>query len=120
MFELDMAETVLKKAFWHAVLTVVPAALVAAGVIFCLVGFQEWAACIILVVVPALILLPLVSARYREGPRPEPTPKELRKRAMLWSFLSFMYILAILVDHKTGWNAVLKWAIALAWLVGAL
>lgn len=115
-----MAEIATKKPFRHAVLTVGSAALVAAGVIFYLVRLREWAASLIIILVPALVLLPLISARYKEGPRPEPTPEQHRKSAILWGSLSLVCILTNLLDHRTGWNAVLWWALAIGWLVQAL
>jgi hypothetical protein len=96
-----MPEMPAEKAFWHATFTVGIAALIVAGFLLYLVGphAEEWPAFVVVILVPAILLFPLVYHRYQRGPQPQPTPRQHRKSAILFGWVSAAAWLAIALDH---------------------
>jgi peptidoglycan/LPS O-acetylase OafA/YrhL len=96
------------KAFWHAVLTIGLAVLLVAGFLLYLAGphSENWPAFAVIILVPALIMLPFVYRKYVNGLPPPLTRQQHVKRAVILGLLACAYTAAIFVDHKTGWKFV--------------
>jgi hypothetical protein len=111
-----------RKAFRHALATVGVAILLLAGFLFYLVGphSELWPAFLMVILVPALILLPLVYRKYVNGPTPPLTRQQHINRFILQVLLSCVLAAGIFVDHPTGWRLVSQSCYSGGLLLGAL
>jgi hypothetical protein len=111
-----------KKAFRHALMTVGVAVLLVGGVVFYLTGWQSelWMVQLLVILVPALLLVPLVYRKYANGPPPPLTPQQHRTRAVLLGLLCSASVVVIFIDHRSGWGRVSQFCYSGALLVMAL
>jgi hypothetical protein len=111
-----------KKAFRHALMTVGLAVLLVGGFLLYLTGGRSdlWFAQVLVILVPALLLLPLVYRKYVNGPPPRLTPQQHLTRAVLLGLLGSAYVVAIFINHRSGWGRVSQFCYSGALLVTAL
>ena len=116
------------KALWHALMTVGLGVLLVAGFVL-YVGSRSafwpafvdlWPVLAIIFLVTALILLPFVYRKYRNGPPPPLTRRQHLERAAFLGVLACVYTLLIVFDNEPARHLVWKWLIAGGWLVSGL
>jgi O-antigen/teichoic acid export membrane protein len=111
-----------RKAFWHALTTVIIAAGVAAGFFFFLFGphSKHWLALAIIIVLPALFMLPFVYSRYLSGsPRPAPPASYHYSQAILYFLIAVAFVVLHGIYPKVpGFRD--SWGYTGVWLIMAL
>ena len=103
-----MQEMTKKEAFWQALATVSAAALLmlSALLYFLSPHYSYWPAVLLVVLIPALILLPFAYRQYRNG-RAQLTRRQYLNRSVLYGLITAMYLGNDILDPRTGWRLVI-------------
>jgi hypothetical protein len=118
-----MPEMTSQKALRHAVATVGSAVLIvcALATYFLRADTEMWLIFLVMILVPALLLLPLVYRRYMQGPRrPQLTRRQHITRTIMFGSLSIAYVAASVIDPTKSWRSVHTWIFGGAWMLMAI
>jgi hypothetical protein len=103
-----MQEMTKQEAFWQALATVIAAALLILSALLYLLSphYSYWPAVLLVVLIPALLLLPFVYRQYRNE-RPQLTRRQYLNRSVLYGLITAIYLGDNILDPRTGWRLVI-------------
>jgi len=103
-----MQEMTKQEAFWHALATVTAAALLmfSALLYFLSPHYSYWPAVLLVVLIPALLLLPLACRQYKNG-RPLLTRRQYLNLSVLYGLVTAIYLGNDILNPRTGWRLVI-------------
>jgi FtsH-binding integral membrane protein len=101
-----------RKAFRHALLTVVTATLLAAVLLCFAVPLHplNLPVLVVIILVPSLLLVPFVQYRYMEAPHPPLTRKEHVKKAVWCGSIAVAYLVLNFTKHVRDVTSLWSWA----------
>ena len=103
-----MQEMTKQEAFWQALATVIAAALLGLSALLYFLSphYSYWPAVLLIVLIPALLLLPFVYRQYRNG-RPQLTRRQYLNRSVLYGLVTAIYLGDNILDPRMGWRLVI-------------